>query len=513
MSTKVVPAPAHQATQPVRAEKLAKQTDEQNAVQEEEARLADGDSEEEVTVDQADEEIEVSESSLADDFTFGHALAEAAASSGSLITEAEEVDEAGFGELGDGSGGTVLLIGAVALVGLGIAVLADGGGSSNAAPTADATVAVATDEDTPAAVTVVGSDPDGDTLTYTAGAASNGTVAGGSGGVFTYTPNANFFGEDTFTVTTSDPDGLTATTTVTVTVAPVADAPTGAATQAVVTDEDTALTGAVTITDPDGDDVTYAITSAAASGTVVLAADGTFTYTPDQDFFGEDTFTVSGTSADGSASQAVTVTVNPINDAPVQNAGTTTALTVAQDSSGVFLIDFTDADGDTLTASSTTPANGTIDPTTNTYTPNAGFTGSDTFDVTVSDGTESVTYTVAVSVVEDLSTTTSIDVSGDTPVAIDAAGGAFIFTDDVTARTDVILTNFSSDDVITVTDLPDGAQYFFTNPNSDDLVVTFNDGVNFTRIYIDDILPDNPGFITDLQSAIDEVGFNFINFA
>jgi len=62
------------------------------------------------------------------------------------------------------------------------------------------------------------SDPDGDTLTITAvtGAANGSTVL--AGGVLTYTPNAGFTGDDTFTYTVSDGNDHSDTATVTVTV-------------------------------------------------------------------------------------------------------------------------------------------------------------------------------------------------------------------------------------------------------------------------------------------------------
>jgi hypothetical protein len=65
---------------------------------------------------------------------------------------------------------------------------------------------------------VIANDVDGDTLTWTAGAAQHGAIAGGAGGSFTYTANAGYSGTDTFAVTVSDGHGGTATQTVNVTV-------------------------------------------------------------------------------------------------------------------------------------------------------------------------------------------------------------------------------------------------------------------------------------------------------
>ncbi|MBV1917764.1 MAG: tandem-95 repeat protein [Sphingomonadaceae bacterium] len=476
--------------------------------------MAQDDSEDEVSVsavDQGNEEAVASETSLAGDFTFGGALAEAAASSGSLITEAEEADQVGFSQYGGSN--TILIVGAVALVALGIIVLVDGGGSSNEAPTAE-DASASTDEDTPVDVAVTASDPDGDTLTYSAGDATSGSVTGGTGGSFTYTPNANFSGSDSFSVTVTDPDGETATSTVSVTVAAAADPVSGPASQDVSGDEEAAIAGSISLTDPDdGDTTTYAITAPASNGIVVLAEDGSFTYTGADDFFGSDAFTVTATSSDGStADQVVNVAVANVNDAPVQGAGTTTSFNVQKNGSFDFDIDFSDPDvGDELDASSTAPANGTIDPTTNTYTPNADFVGSDTFDVTVSDGNGGdVTYSVAVEVIDQLITNIDVPASG-AAVTFDAGSGDIVFSDNVGDRTDVILTNFAAGDSIDVSGIADQDDYFFTSSGGD-VIVTFNDGTDFTQIVIDGGAV-NAGFVFDYDTAVASLGFDFITIA
>lgn len=79
---------------------------------------------------------------------------------------------------------------------------------------------VGTTQNTSVAITLIAADPEGDPLTYTiASAPANGTVSG-TGQDITYTPNADFTGEDTFTYEVKDSAGSTATSTVTVNVAP-----------------------------------------------------------------------------------------------------------------------------------------------------------------------------------------------------------------------------------------------------------------------------------------------------
>jgi len=92
----------------------------------------------------------------------------------------------------------------------------------NDAPTfAAATQAVSVAEDATATVTLAATDVDtGDKLTYTASAASKGTVTI-SGATLTYKPNADYNGTDSVVVTVSDGNGGTATQTINFTVTPV----------------------------------------------------------------------------------------------------------------------------------------------------------------------------------------------------------------------------------------------------------------------------------------------------
>lgn len=387
---KAVPAARAAGARPEKAAK-APVDDAQKLLDEQQDQSADA------KQDQADEPVQLAMMQM--DMAFAGTMAAAQEGAPAETTSAPSSSD-------DGGVSTPLIIGGVLLAGGGIAALAGGGGKKNQAPTVAATAAVTTAEDTAATVTVAGTDPDGDTLTYTAGAATKGTVTGGANGTFTYTPNANFNGTDTFTVTVKDPDGLTATQTVTVTVTAVNDAPTVTATQTVAGTEDTASTITVAGADVDGDTLTYAVTTAAANGTVVAGtAAGTFTYTPNAEFSGTDTFKVTVSDGKGgTAVQTVTVNVAAVNDAPTIDPTATRTLTVAEDSGATeFFIDASDVDSppaSLVPSVSRAPANGTITSTAqgNFYTPNANFSGTDSFDITVTDGAASVTYTVNVTV-------------------------------------------------------------------------------------------------------------------
>src|SRR5690606_10077490 len=137
----------------------------------------------------------------------------------------------------------------------------------------------------------------------------------------TYTPDPDFNGDDSFTVTVDDGQGGKTTVEVPVTVTPENDAPTAEA-PPVTTPEDQPIDGKVTGTDKDGDDLTYTVTEPPKNGTVTIDPDtGDYTYTPDPDFNGDDSFTVTVDDAlRGTLPIEVPVTVTPENDAPTAEA-------------------------------------------------------------------------------------------------------------------------------------------------------------------------------------------------
>ena len=113
--------------------------------------------------------------------------------------------------------------------------------------------------------------------------------------------------------------------------------------------EDTALSSAIVASDVDGDALSFTLTTDAGNGAVALAADGAFTYTPDADFFGTDSFTVDVFDGTATVSHTVNLNVSPVNDAPtVSNPSLTVAegetVTISNTDLGVGDVD--DADGD-----------------------------------------------------------------------------------------------------------------------------------------------------------------------
>ena len=177
-----------------------------------------------------------------------------------------------------------------------------------------------TQQGTPVAISVLDndSDPDGDPLTVVSvSTPAHGTAAINPGGTITYTPDANFTGQDAFTYTVSDGQ-YQDPATVTVTVLS-ANAPPQAQNDTAETDEDTPVTISVldNDSDPDGDPLTVVSVSTPAHGTAAINPGGTITYTPNANYFGPDTFTYAVSDGQAQDTATVAVTVRSVNDPPV----------------------------------------------------------------------------------------------------------------------------------------------------------------------------------------------------
>lgn len=296
--------------------------------------------------------------------------------------------------------------------------------SVNDLPVMAADQSESTNEDTAVNFTLNGAtDVDGDTLTYkVVSAPSNGTLSNciisasyGSDISCTYTPNTNYNGSDSFTYVATDGTGVAVTNaTVSLTINPVNDAPTLAATQSVSTNEDTVLNFNLTNgSDIDGDTLSYIKVTDPASGALSCTG-GTSqacTYTPALNFNGTTTFTYKvNDGALDSTTATVTITVNSINDAPVM-ASDQSFTTDDNTALSITLSNATDVDGDSLTYKITSaPSNGTLSgcittgsygtDLTCTYTSNVNFNGIDSFTFIANDGSldaatsETVTITV-----------------------------------------------------------------------------------------------------------------------
>ena len=258
---------------------------------------------------------------------------------------------------------------------------------------------------------------------------THGTVSLNADGSFIYHPNTNFNGEDSFTYTAFDGLLYSATATVSISVSAVNDAP-KATDDTYATPEDSSLTvPAVGVLandlDSDSSTLTSILVAGSTHGTVSLNPDGSFTYAPNANFNGVDSFSYK--VSDGaleSNTATVRLTVSATNDTPLATNDTfvTTQGTLFSVIAPGVLTNDSDIDGDNLRALMVSPtANGSVVLNADgsfAYTPNAGFTGTDSFVYQVNDGAANSS-----------NATVSIDVR---PVA---GGTKFLVVDNATDKT------------------------------------------------------------------------------
>ncbi len=270
----------------------------------------------------------------------------------------------------------------------------------NDAPVASSQ-SVTTNEDTPIGITLTATDVDaGTTLSYSVVVAPKfGTLSCSNCSNPTYTPNANFYGEDSFTFKANDGIVDSNIATVTITVDPVPDAPV-AYDLTVNTNEDTPVSFTIAGSDPDGNPITYTIVSSPANGTLSGTAPG-LTFTPALNFNGVTTFTFKVNDGTFDSNIAtVTINVAAVNDAPIAN---NQSVTTAEDTPVAITLTGSDVDGNPLTYTIvSSPTKGTLGVLSGagvTYTPNANYNGSDSFTFTVNDGAiTSLPATVSITV-------------------------------------------------------------------------------------------------------------------
>jgi hypothetical protein len=245
------------------------------------------------------------------------------------------------------------------------------------------------------------SDPDGDeVLLSSISQPANGTaqVTDGNASI-TYSPDPNFYGSDSIDYTIQDGYGGLAIATVTINVTSVNDVPV-AFDDFYQSEEDEELTipplGILgNDIDIEGDALLSVLQSSPTNGMLELALDGSFTYTPNANFNGVDSFIYKANDGtDDSNLATVTISVLQVNDAPIANDDEYAIdedIPLNMTAPGVLDND-SDVDGDSVTAILVEDvSNGILtlsDDGSLIYIPNANFNGVDTFTYRISDGVE-----------------------------------------------------------------------------------------------------------------------------
>lgn len=214
--------------------------------------------------------------------------------------------------------------------------------------------------------------------------AAHGTFTLSASGSYSYTPTANYFGNDQVTYRVCDPSNACSETTISFVVTSVNDLPVCQDDNYTV-NEDQVLNVNPASNDSDIETatLTYEIINNADYGTAVMTSLGALTYTPNANYNGSDMIIYHGIDASGAADVAtIVITVLPVNDAPVVNGE---SITVIEDVLYSGNVATNDSDVETATLNYTLvtgPAHGTLLLNTNgtfTYTPASNYFGSDQF--------------------------------------------------------------------------------------------------------------------------------------
>ena len=364
--------------------------------------------------------------------------------------------------------------------------------ATNAPPTAvDDAFSMTGNQQLGAGVLANDVDPDGDPLSVTLDSdASHGTLNLGSDGLFTYKPDEGFAGTDAFTYVANDGQAGSDPATVTISVASVNGPPraendvyaTGQNQQLLVAADSGVLAND---SDAQGDPLTTTLVEEPAHGTLALNADGSFEYTPETDFRGQDAFTYRASDGQSDSNLATaSITVGPTNEAPqtVDDTYSTREDEPLSAAAAGVLANDTDADGDQLTAIlESAPSHGTLTLGLDgsfDYTPNPDFSGSDSFTYLANDGqVEGNLATVSITIEPVNDAPVAVDdaysVNEDETLVVEAAG---VLTNDADVEGDLlaaVLVDGPAQGTLTLAD--DGS--FEYTPNAD-----FNGSDAFTYL-------------------------------
>lgn len=239
-------------------------------------------------------------------------------------------------------------------------------GTNGANVPATANQSASTQEDTPVVITLHAVRPDGDPLTFSIVDGPDNGLLGPIGApscsafacdaTVTYTPGSNYNGADSFTFKVNDGSVDSNTSTVSITVGAENDNPDAVNDTATVAEDSGANTIDVLDNDTDAelDTLTVTAVTQGTNGSVAITNDGAdVSYTPNPNFFGNDSFTYTVSDGNGGSDTAtVNVTVTNVNDAPVLASSVATSL-LSTTNSNLFNVGLTatatDQEGETVT--------------------------------------------------------------------------------------------------------------------------------------------------------------------
>ncbi|MCR9567912.1 tandem-95 repeat protein [Vibrio alginolyticus] len=321
---------------------------------------------------------------------------------------------------------------------------------------------------------------------------ADGVFQDNGDGTYTFSPNENFNGEVSLDVVVTDEDGATVATNANIDVLPINDAPVSG-NLAYSVDEDNSITLSqeqllAQASDVEGDALTASNLVVDGDATVTANDDGSFTITPDANFNGDIDITFDINDGSDTIVATADLTVNPVNDLPQPEDQ---AFTIGEDGVLTFtdadlLTGATDIEGDDLSVEGVTytGADGVLTDNgdgTYSFAPNENFNGDVNFTFDVSDGTDTVTANIDVSVTPEndppVAGSTSYTVHEDNSITI-SDEQLLANSSDIEGGVDISSVTYSGNDGV-FQDNGDGTYTFSPNEN-------FNGEVNLDVVVVDE---------------------------
>ncbi|WP_157785085.1 cadherin-like domain-containing protein, partial [Bradyrhizobium yuanmingense] len=249
-------------------------------------------------------------------------------------------------------------------------------------------------------------------ITSVSVASGGGSIVNNGNGTWTYTPAANYYGQVSFNYTASD-GSLTATSTASLMLVAVNDAPVAKPVALAAGTEDvsyaiSAATLLAGVTDVDSSSLSItSVSVASGGGSIVNNGNGTWTYTPAANYYGQVSFNYTASDGSLTATSTASLMLAAVNDAPVAKPVTLAAGTEDVSytiSAATLLAGVTDVDSSSLSITSVSVASGGGSIVNNgngtwTYTPAANYYGQVSFNYTASDGSLTATSTASLMLV------------------------------------------------------------------------------------------------------------------
>tara|TARA_B100001057_G_scaffold144445_1_gene144315 strand:+ start:635 stop:4471 length:3837 start_codon:yes stop_codon:yes gene_type:complete len=277
---------------------------------------------------------------------------------------------------------------------------------ATAAPTPTTSTSHTVQEDGSTTINLTATDPNGQAVTFAITSDPTNGIAtlvnSANGTDITYTPNANFFGTDSFSYTASNETYTSEPATITIVVEGEDDEPTTNDITA-STNEDVSVELSLDASEFDGDSISFSVISQPSNGILGDINDNKVEYTPNPDWNGTDTFTFEATDErilfDKQNIATATITVNPVNDPPVtdnQSASTD------EDNAVDITLTSNDVEEDNISysiVSDTSNGSSVLSGVIVTYTPSSDWNGTDTLSFKANDGMDdSNTSTLTITV-------------------------------------------------------------------------------------------------------------------